>query len=90
MGTRSLTIIKDTEDKEIIIMYRQFDGYIGGHGAELFEFLENLVVVNGIGNRTPAKAANGMGCLAAQIVEHFKDGIGGIYLHAPTPPPYDC
>jgi hypothetical protein len=28
------------------------------------------------------KAANGMGCLAAQIVAHFKTELGGIYLHA--------
>jgi len=30
--------------------------------------------------RNPGKVANGMGCLAAQIVAHFKDGAGGIYL----------
>lgn len=90
MGTRSLTVVKDTEkSKDIIVMYRQFDGYPTGHGAELKEFLADFTVVNGISSNTPERAANGMGCLAAQLVAHFKVGqpdihngspIGNIYL----------
>jgi hypothetical protein len=79
MGTRSLTKVYD-EGEIVLVMYRQMDGYPSGHGAELARFLDGLTIVNGIGINTPAKAANGMGCLAAQIVAHFKDGIGGIYL----------
>jgi len=83
MGTRSLTFIKDEYDKNnnIICMYRQYDGYLSGHGKELAEFLQDFNVVNGYSNITPARSANGMSCLAAQLVAYFKDGIGNIYLY---------
>jgi hypothetical protein len=63
-------------------MYRQYDGHPSSHGEELKEFLKGFSVVNGYGaERT--KVANGMGCLAAQIIKHFKEeGPGNIYLHA--------
>jgi|TARA_R100000231_G_scaffold45137_1_gene38995 hypothetical protein len=87
MGTRSLTYIKDEyehNDNIIICMYRQYDGYLSGHGKELAEFLQDFNVVNGYNMHTPARSFNGMGCLAAQLVAHFKDGIGNIYLYPPN------
>ena len=82
MGTRSLT--KVIEDGQILVnMYRQFDGYPSGHGRELFNFLENMTMVNGISMEETRRIANGAGCLAAQIVAHFKKEPGGIYLHPP-------
>ncbi|MBV5340260.1 MAG: hypothetical protein J0665_12005 [Deltaproteobacteria bacterium] len=80
MGTRSLTVFTDEEGTEIGVMYRQLDGYPEGHGKELAEMLSGIRMVNGLPIRNPGKVANGMGCLAAQIVAHFKDGAGGIYL----------
>ena len=42
-------------------------------------------MVNGIGPTTDdMRIANGAGCLAAQMIAHFKDGPGGIYVYAPT------
>ena len=64
-------------------MYRQYDGYPSGHGMQLAEFLQGFNVVNGIKHGTPKRSANGMGCLAAQLISHFKDGIGNIYIHHP-------
>ena len=87
MGTRSLTYIKEEyedNDNTIICMYRQYDGYLIGHGIELAEFLQDFTVVNGYNTLTPARSANGMSCLAAQLVAHFKDGIGNIYLYPPN------
>ena len=83
MGTRSLTTFNDEYDnEEIVVLYRQYDGYPQGHGRELFEFLNEMVVVNGIGMNNPPKIANGMDCLAAQVISHFKGSeVGGIYLH---------
>mgnify|MGYP003127743040 CR=1 FL=1 len=84
MGTRSLTYIRDQyedNDNIIICMYRQYDGYLSGHGKELAEFLQDFTVVNGYNSLTPARSANGLSCLAAQLVAHFKDGIGNIYLY---------
>ena len=83
MGTRSLTFIYDDTGTVLVNMYRQTDGYPSGHGQELADFLEPVTMVNGIG-ATDRPIANGMGCLAAQIVAHFKDGPGGIYLEPPS------
>jgi hypothetical protein len=84
MGTRSLTVfINEYSGDEIVVMYRQMDGYLSGHGTDLARFLAPMEVVNGyqMGDRAGEKA-NGMGCLAAQVVAAFKDDIGGIYLEA--------
>ena len=100
MGTRSLTYIEESYEtaiadeennnevhetkQNILCMYRQYDGYLSGHGAELAEFLQGFNIVNGIRLGTPKRTANGMGCLAAQLIAHFKDGIGNIYIHKPN------
>lgn len=79
MGTRSLTFVYDVDDK-LVCMYRQWDGYPSCHGAELAEFLAGGKLVNGLGLGDNAGLFNGMDCLAAQLVAHFKKGAGGIYL----------
>jgi hypothetical protein len=82
MGTRSLTIFVE-DGKEIAVLYRQYDGDPIGHGAELKAFLQDMHLVNGISLHEHRKIANGMGCLAAQVIAHFKEGAGNFYLHAP-------
>jgi hypothetical protein len=95
MGTRSLTrVIETYKDnktpkqvkKQLINMYRQYDGYPSGMGMDLVEFLDGSKVVNGIGmDEVKSKRVfNGAGCLAAQLVAHFKDGAGGIYIEPIT------
>ena len=76
MGTRSLTIFQEKE--EIAVLYRQFDGYPEGHGRELAEFLAGFKVTHG--KIEKPRTANGMQCLAAQIIAHFKTGPGEFYL----------
>jgi hypothetical protein len=104
MGTRSLTRVIDRQEglsfakghlaknvgKSYINMYKQYDGYIGGMGVDLAEFLLPFTVVNGIGMNEDRKIANGSGCLAAQIVAHFKSEAGGVYLHPTEGKPGDC
>jgi hypothetical protein len=80
MGTRSITAFEEDGD-EIVVLYRQMDGYPTGHGAELKEFLIGFTVVNGYGVKR-SRQANGMSCLAAQAVAHFKKGVGDFYLYA--------
>ena len=87
MGTRSLTYVFSTDgsgdSKPLVCMYRQYDGYMAGHGLELAEFLAPFTVVNGLGGDTTKKVANGMPCLAAQMVSHFKgDKPGDFYLES--------
>ena len=79
MGTRSLTYVMEGE-KKVACLYRQLDGYISVHGFELAEFLTTTTLVNGLPPGKPFKLANGMGCLAGQIVARFKTRPGDFYL----------
>lgn len=84
MGTRSLTIIENEGGEELCCIYQQFDGYPEGVGQTLRELLKDMRIVNG--HQTGDKfgeAANGMECLAAQIVAALKAGIGNVYLYPP-------
>ena len=83
MGTRSLTYVYDEDARPLICMYRQMDGYPEGHGQELFDFLDGVPMVNGIGENT--RVFNGAGCMAAQLVAHFKEGAGGFYMEPVSP-----
>ena len=91
MGTRSLTKFIETykeadgkvKNNKIAAVYRQFDGYPSCHGLQLAEFLNSGTLVNGIG-MDAGKVFNGVGCMAAQMVQEFKEGVGGIYLRNPS------
>lgn len=79
MGTECCTAIKD-HGEVIACLWRHYDGYPQVHGKELIDFLKGFKIVNGIrGN--DGKVANGMECLAAQLVAHFKQGVGDFYLN---------
>jgi hypothetical protein len=82
MGTRSLTFVYDG-DVPVINIYRQYDGYPSGHGHELAQFLDSKTLVNGFTDKNAAQA-NGMGCLAAQLIVQLKHGVGGIYIYSVT------
>ena len=81
MGTRALTFVYDEYNQLILNLYRQYDGYPEGHGAELAEFLAGKTVVNGFCQERTG-LANGMGCLAAFLVANFKETVGGFYIHS--------
>lgn len=83
MGTRSLTYVYDRNDP-VICMYGQWDGYLSGYGIDLANFLNSFdCLVNGIPVGDSRKLANGMSCLAAQLVANFKEGAGSFYLYPP-------
>ena len=96
MGTRSTYRVIETGQKDyvngewidkpwkqaIMLMYFQYDGYPDGRPVEVAEFLNSGEVVNGISLAEEHKLIfNGAGCLAAQLVDKFKEGPGGTYLH---------
>jgi len=84
MGTRSTTTILDEKGNRLLCIYQQYDGYIqGGVGEKLIRLLEDRVVVNGYTMEDKERRNfNGMSCLAAEVVAHFKDGIGGAYIQS--------
>lgn len=81
MGTRSLTVFKDEHNKEICVLYRQYDGYVDGHGQDLFTLLKDKVLTNGLSGNTSLNY-NGMHCLAASVIAHFKKEPGQFYLYS--------
>ena len=89
MGTRCLTFVYDGSNSDdgtnepIMCIYRQFDGYPSGHGHELAQFLNSKTLVNGYTDKLSSTEANGMSCLAAQMIVQFKHGVGGMYIFAP-------
>ena len=71
MGTRSLTYVYTdhlNEPMPVVCMYRHYDGYPSGHGAELATFLKNADYVD-------------IMCLAASMVSHFKKLPYNYYLY---------
>jgi len=77
MGTRSLTVFVDEQGKELVVMYRQYDGYIDYYGRKLHDYLATFDgIVNGIkGDDYVKRTANGMSCLSAQTIMHMKSQI---------------
>jgi hypothetical protein len=76
-------------DKTQIEIYKHYDGYPSGLGVNLAKFLDEFTVVDGLGQDN-YKIANGLGCLAAQYVEAFKQVPGDIYLQKPNDSMDDC
>lgn len=84
MGTRSLTHIyeKANNHAPLVTIYRQFDGYPSGMGADIKEALGSRKLVNGFSN--PNTECNGMGCAAAMLVGALKEGeCGNVYIYPP-------
>ena len=84
MGTRSTTHIYNgniSTENHLVSIYKQYDGYISSYGIDLSDFLNKMKLVNGYDStQENGGFANGMGCLAAQLIKHFKVGIGGYYI----------
>lgn len=83
MGTQG-TIRVYEGDTEILRFSASSDGYPEGLGREVADFCATKRIVNGISSRhRMAAIANGAGCLAAQLVAHFKEEVGSFYVVAP-------
>ena len=93
MATRALINFVDREDgvyfsehpgvdKRHVQKYNHYDGYPSGLGVTLADYLQDITVVNGL-QSGQGKVANGIGCLAAQVVSYLKDEPGYVYLYKP-------
>ena len=84
MSVRSLTVVLDEHERELMTMYRHGGGDPEQHGQELADFLARGRLVNGFTlDEQDEIVFNGMGCLAAWIIIEFKDGPGNVYLLPP-------
>ena len=79
MSTRARINIFDGNEV-LVSIYRQFDGYPDGLGKEVADFAGKMTIINGISGQKAGEAANGMGCFAAQLIAHLKEGIGNVYI----------
>ena len=96
MGTRATIHIAKREEgvsfseipeKVIVSIYNHWDGYPEGLGVQLAEYFDGKRVTNGLGSKDNEDLIfNGMGCLAASLVEHLKDGPGNVYIEDPERP----
>ena len=85
MGTHSYIIMRVKHGETWVVyckLYQQYDGYPEGVGMDLLNFLVVKKLVNGFGD--DPNQANGAGCLFAQIVAKFKNGVGGAYITNPN------
>lgn len=87
MGTRHITRVFDDRGTEILCCYGQWDGYPEGYGHQLAALIALRTNTHGAGLAPNARATgtNGMECLAALIVAHFKRDMeaGNFYVYAP-------
>ena len=76
-------------------IYHHYDSYPDHLGVGIAKYLSDIRVVNGLGSHKGAVLANGMGCLAAQVLTYLKLGrhydlekdeiqSGNVYLDAPN------
>lgn len=92
MSTPFFLRVYDNDNRVLLNLYCKWDGYIETVGRFLAHRLQTMEVVDGISNDllnrmycgdeiVPLRYyANGMGCLAGQLVADMKHGLGGIYI----------
>ena len=79
MSTKAILIIKENSNT-LVTIYKHWDGYIkDGFGENIYNFLKDKKIVDSISNRD-SEQFNGMGCLAASLIAHFKKGPGDVYI----------
>lgn len=78
MGTSALIRVYDEDDKLLLSLQAQSDGFPDNLALKLFKRLGHLKIVNGLQDDT--QVANGMGCFAAQLVAALKERAGGYYV----------
>lgn len=85
MGTRSITDFVNANGKVILTIYRHYDGYPEGHGAQLVLFASNSKFTNGVPPGSEfGKVFNGFEDFVAQCLVYLKGtDVGNIYVIPP-------
>ena len=64
-------------------LYKHYDGYPERLGVTLASYLDGYEIHSGMSNKHQGPLANGIGCLAAQLVSYLKNEPGNVYLQPP-------
>jgi hypothetical protein len=89
MATRATVSIARREEgvsfsekpnKTIVDIYHHYDGYPEGLGVTLASYLDDKKITNGMGSGDDYDYFNGLGCMAASIIEYLKAGPGNVYI----------
>ena len=79
----------------LVSLYQHGDGYPGGLGEQLKQYIKNSIVVNGytpelLESWEDKHIHNGVGCFACNLISHLKVRIGHLYIatNNGTPAPY--
>jgi hypothetical protein len=83
MSTRALAKVYNEDGKILVTIYKHWDGYPDGFGADLEKFAAQFTLVNGLNSGQPEIVANGMGCFAAFLVQYLKKEAGDVYIYPP-------
>jgi len=70
-------------------IYNHYDGHPERLGVTLASYLKGYDIRNGIPNEYQGPIANGIGCLAAQLVSYLKEEPGNVYLQPPADPEWE-
>ena len=83
MGTRSLTNVKAADGTTLVTIYRQFDGYPNGIGADIKAAIGGKMIVNGFNDA--ATQINGIESAAAMLVASLANPkkTGNVYIFKP-------
>jgi len=78
VSTSGLIKICDEHDNNIATILVHSDGYPNVLGQDLLSF-NTLKIINGyaLGQEN---FSNGMGCFAASLIAHLKQGVGNVYM----------
>ena len=84
MSTSGLIKIYDEQDNNLTTILVHSDGYPNILGRNLLSF-NILKIVNGYvltNGHVPGQEnfSNGMGCFAASLIAHLKQGVGNVYI----------
>jgi hypothetical protein len=95
MATRALINIVQRQEgrsfskmlkpSDIYVQIRKhYDGYQSGLGVTLANYLQGYDIRNGIPSKYQGPIANGIGCLAAQLISYLKQEPGDVYVQPPV------
>jgi len=87
MGTRCTVDVLNSDKEKILRLYGMYDGSYESVGKDLCEFVDSIEITHLTAGDNEG-IANGIECLALQLVCHLKTRPGGWYVEHCKPESY--